>query len=163
MIPEEIPMDSMRRKFLQSIAFLSTTVTVIGAGLLAPGRAVASYLTDAFAATDTSAALKAAFGSDIHTASADIKVRAPDIAENAAVVPVTVSSTLPNIESIAIIAKNNPFPLTSTYRLQNGAEPFISTRLKLISTTDIIGIVKSNGQLYSAKKEVKVTEGGCGG
>jgi len=156
-------MNSMRRKFLQSIAFLSTTITVIGAGLLAPGRAVALYLTDAFAATDTAATLKAAFGSDIHTASTDITVRAPDIAENSAVVPVTVSSTLPNVESISIIANNNPFPLTSTFRLQNGAEPFISTRLKLISTTDIIGVVKSNGQLYSAKKEVKVTEGGCGG
>ena len=60
-------MNSMRRKFLQSIALLSTTATAIEVGLLAPGRAVASYLTDAFAATDTSVALKAAFGSDIHS------------------------------------------------------------------------------------------------
>ena len=156
-------MNSIRRKFLKSTALFSATVAAIGTGILVPGRAFGAYLTKAFEAKDISSALMAATGSDTYTESADIKLKAPDIAENGAVVPITVSSTLPNVESITIIAKNNPSPLTSTYRLQNGAEPFISTRIKLGKTSDIIAVVKSNGQLFSATKEVKVTIGGCGG
>ena len=156
-------MNSVRRKFLKSSALFSATAAAISAGLLAPGRAVAAYLADAFEAKDISGALKAATGIDSHTASGDVKLKAPDIAENGAVVPITVSSTLPNVDSITIIAKNNPTPLTSTYMLENGAEAFISTRIKLGKTSDIIAVVRSDGQLFSATQEVKVTIGGCGG
>jgi len=156
-------MNSIRRKFLKSTAFFSATVVTIGTGLLLPGRAFGAYMMKAFEAKDVSGALMEATGSDSYTESGDIKLKAPDIAENGAVVPVTVSSTLPNVESITIIAKNNPTPLTSTYMLQNGAEPFVSTRIKLGKTSDIIAVVKSNGQLFAATKEVKVTIGGCGG
>ena len=155
-------MNSIRRKFLKSTTLFGATAAAFGAGLLAPGQAVAAYLTGAFAASDVSSALTAATGSNAHTASADIKLKAPAIAENGAVVPITVSSTLPNVESITIITKNNPAPLTSSFMLQNGAEPFVSTRIKLGKTSDIIAVVKSDGQLFSATKEVKVTIGGCG-
>ena len=156
-------MNSIRRKLLKGSALFSASAAVIGTGLLVPGRAIAAYLADAFEAKDVSSALKAATGSDSHTASADIKLKAPDIAENGAVVPITVSSTLPNVDSITIIATNNPSPMTSTYMLQNGAEPFISTRIKLGKTSEIMAVVRSDGQLFSATKEVKVTIGGCGG
>jgi sulfur-oxidizing protein SoxY len=156
-------MNVIRRKFLKSTALFSATAAAIGAGLLAPGRAIAAYMADAFEASDVSSALKAAVGSDAHTASSEIKLKAPDIAENGAVVPITVSSTLPNVDSITILAPKNPSPMTSTYMLQNGAEAFISTRIKLGKTSDIIAVVRSNGQLFSATKEVKVTIGGCGG
>lgn len=66
-------MNSIRRKFLQRMALFSTTATAIEAGLLTPGRAIATYLVDAFSATDVSVALKAAPGSDAHSASSDIK------------------------------------------------------------------------------------------
>ncbi len=156
-------MNSFRRKLLKSTALFGASAEAIGTGILAPGRAVAAYLSDAFAATDVSGAIKATTGSDTHTASSDIKLKAPDIAENGAVVPITVSSTLPNVESITIIAVKNPAPLTSTYMLQNGAQAYVSTRIKLGKTSDIIALVKSDGKVYSATKEVKVTIGGCGG
>jgi sulfur-oxidizing protein SoxY len=156
-------MNVIRRKFLKSTALFSTTAAAIGTGLLAPGRAIAAYMADAFTASDISSALKAATGSDAHTASSEIKLKAPDIAENGAVVPITVSSTLPNVDSISILAPKNPSPMTSTYMLANGAEAFISTRIKLGKTSDIIAVVRSNGQLFSTSKEVKVTIGGCGG
>ena len=156
-------MNKIRRKFLQSAMFFSATVTAIGTGLLAPGRALAAYAAEAFAAKDVSGALNAALGSDAHTPSKDIKLKAPDIAENGAVVPITVSSTLPNVESIVIIASANDSPLTSTYILSEGTVPFVSTRIKMAKTAEILAVVKSNGQLFSATKEVKVTIGGCGG
>ena len=97
-------MNEIRRKFLKTTMGLGALVTTIGAGLLIPQRALAAYMTEAFAAKDVSTALNAALGSDSHTPSDAIKLKAPDIAENGAVVPVTVSSTLPNVESIVIIA-----------------------------------------------------------
>ena len=156
-------MNVMRRKILRSALFLSTTALTIGTGLLVPGRVIAAYLADAFAAKDISGALQAAVGSDVHTASDAIKLKAPDIAENGAVVPITVSSTLPNVESITIIAVENPFPLASTYMLTDSSVPFVSTRIKLGKTSDIIAVVKSDGQLFSATRKINVTIGGCGG
>ena len=156
-------MNELRRKFLKTTMGLGALITTIGAGLLIPQRALAAYMAEAFAAKDVSVALKAALGSDSHTPSDAIKLKAPDIAENGAVVPVTVSSTLPNVESIAIIVSANQSPLTSTYKLSSLSEAFISTRIKMGKTANVLAVVKSDGKLYSAMKEVKVTIGGCGG
>ncbi len=156
-------MTMLRRKFMQSAIAFGVTASAIGAGLLAPQRAIAAYLKDAFAAKDVNSALNAAVGSESHTPSDAIKLKAPDIAENGAVVPVTVSSTLPNVDSITIIAVANDSPLTSTYMLPAGTEPYVSTRIKMGETSNIIAVVRSDGALYSATKEVKVTIGGCGG
>jgi len=156
-------MNDIRRKFLKSAVGLGGIAAAIGTGLLMPQRAIAAYLEDAFAATEVSAALIGAEGSDQHTPSDQIKLKAPDIAENGAVVPVTVSSTLPNVESISIIATKNPSPLAATFQLSSLSVPYVSTRIKMGKTSDVIAVVKSGGKLYSATKEVKVTIGGCGG
>jgi len=156
-------MNTFRRKFLKSTMFVGAAISAIGTGLLVPQRAIAAYMKEAFDAKDVSAALNAALGSDSHTPSDAIKLKAPDIAENGAVVPVTVSSTLPTVESITIIVSANATPLTSTYELPKGTEAFISTRIKMGKTANVLAVVKSNGQLFSASKEVKVTIGGCGG
>ncbi|TSA12217.1 MAG: thiosulfate oxidation carrier protein SoxY, partial [Betaproteobacteria bacterium] len=39
----------------------------------------------------------------------------------------------------------------------------VSTRVKLVETTDVHVLVKAQGKYYITKKEVKVTIGGCGG
>jgi len=77
--------------------------------------------------------------------------------------PVTVSTSLSNVEAIYIYASNNPTPLTSAYELSGTAQPYIATRIKMGKTADVIAVVKADGKLLSAKKEVKVTIGGCGG
>ena len=156
-------MNDIRRKFLKSAAGLGAIVATIGSGLLIPQRAFAAYMKEAFTAKDVSSALTAALGSDSHTPSDAIKLKAPDIAENGAVVPVTVSSTLPNVESITIVASANQQPLTSTFELSSSCVPYVSTRIKMGKTSEVIAVVKSDGKLYSATKEVKVTIGGCGG
>ena len=102
-------------------------------------------------------------GSDQHSASDAVKLKAPDIAENGAVVPVTVSSTMDNVDAISIVAEANATALTSTYQLPAGTEAFVSTRIKMGKTSNVIAVVKADGKLYSSTKEVKVTIGGCGG
>lgn len=155
-------MNLLRRKFLKTATFVGAAVTV-GSGMLVPQRAIGAYAKAAFEAKDVGSALTAAMGSDQHSASADIKLKAPDIAENGAVVPVTVSSTMANVDAISIIATGNNVPLTSTYALTAACEPFVSTRIKMGKTSNVIAVVKADGKLYSATKEVKVTIGGCGG
>ena len=155
-------MNLLRRKFLKTATFVGAAVTV-GSGILVPQRAIGAYAKAAFEAKDVGGALTAAMGTDQHSASADIKLKAPDIAENGAVVPVTVSSTMANVDAISIVATGNNQPLTSTYALTAACEPFVSTRIKMGKTSNVIAVVKADGKLYSATKEVKVTIGGCGG
>jgi sulfur-oxidizing protein SoxY len=94
--------------------------------------------------------------------SRDIAITAPDIAENGAVVPIAITSRIPNTESISIVAEKNPFPLTATFDVSNGAEPYASVRIKMGQTSNVRAIVKADGKFYTTAKEVKVTVGGCG-
>ena len=41
------------------------------------------------------------------------------------------------------------------------AVPSIGTRVKMGKTSNVIAAVKSDGKVYTASKEVKVTIGGC--
>ena len=68
-----------------------------------------------------------------------------------------------NVASIAVIAENNPSPLAAGFEMGPGAQGYVSTRIKMGKTSDVIAIVKADGKLHSARKSVKVTIGGCGG
>ena len=155
-------MNLLRRKFIKTASFVGAAVT-LGSGMLIPQRAIGAYMKAAFEAKDVSAALTGSLGSDQHSASDSIKLKAPDIAENGAVVPITVSATMDNIDAISIVAESNATPLTSSYMLTAACEPFVSTRIKMGKTANVIAVVKADGKLYSTTKEVKVTIGGCGG
>jgi sulfur-oxidizing protein SoxY len=152
-----------RRIFLKRSLAASAVGIAAGAGLLAPQQILAAWNNAAFEAKKLPDALNALLGSADLTESAEIAVKAPDIAENGAVVPVTITSTIPGAESISIIASNNPVPLVANFILGKGATGFAATRIKMGKTGDVIAIVKVGDKLYSAKKEVKVTIGGCGG
>jgi sulfur-oxidizing protein SoxY len=155
--------DLKRRMMLQGTIAGSAIGIAIGAGLLTPKAVLAAWPKDAFAAKDIPGALHSLMGADNAEESDEINIKAPDIAENGAVVPVTVSTTLPDVESIAIIAANNPVPLIANFNLMDGAEGFVSSRIKMGKSGDVIAVVKSGGKLYRTGKEVKVTIGGCGG
>ena len=102
-------------------------------------------------------------GSSSHSPTDKITLKAPDIAENGAVVPITVDADMEGVELISIVASANATPLTSSYELSAASVPFVSTRIKMGETANVIAVVKAGGQLHSTSKEVKVTIGGCGG
>jgi sulfur-oxidizing protein SoxY len=156
-------MNTKRRTFLKSSAAASAVGIAVSAGLLTPRSVFAAWPKAAFEATDVDAALKDAIGGTSTTESGDIKVKAPDIAENGAVVPITVTSNIAGTESISVLVPKNNTPLAASFNLGNNAEGFVSTRIKMSQTSDVVVVVKAGGKLYSAKKEVKVTIGGCGG
>lgn len=107
-------------------------------------------------------AVKQLYGKPVE-ASEKVTLEAPEIAENGAVVPISVSSTLPNVTSISIVVPENPSVLAASYKLAEGTMPSIGCRLKMAKTSRVVAIVESDGKLYSTSKEVKVTLGGCGG
>lgn len=156
-------MKQQRRILLKAGMAAGTLAVAASANLLTPGRVLAAWPKDAFTAKKLPIAQEALLGKQTATNSDAIKVKAPDIAENGAVVSITVNTTLPAVESISIFVPVNAFPLSASYDMSSVTDGFITGRFKLGKTTDVVAIVKSNGKLYTAKKPVKVTLGGCGG
>ncbi len=152
-----------RRLFLRGTLAGSAVGVAIGAGLLTPQAVLAAWPKKAFEAKKMGDALDALFGSSDLSASGDIKIKAPDIAENGAVVPVTVDAGMGSVQTVSIIAEKNPVPLVATYQMGPSAEAYVSMRIKMGKTSNVIAVVKSGDKLYKAHKEVKVTIGGCGG
>lgn len=152
-----------RRVLLKGTFAAGATGIAISAGLLTPKTVLAAWPKAAFEATTAQAALDASFGSSATTESSDIKLKAPDIAENGAVVPVTITSSIANTEAISIIVAGNGTPLAATFILGSTTKGFVSTRIKMGKTSDVTAVVKAGGKLYSTSKNVKVTIGGCGG
>ena len=153
-----------RRLILQG----AVSVALVGLGDLpfglAPALAAANdkYPEDAFKQKSDADAIKSLYGKTAEP-SDKVKLDAPEIAENGAVVPISVSSTLPDVASISILVAENPNALAASYKIPAGTLPSVANRIKMQQTSNVIAIVEAGGKLFSATKEVKVTVGGCGG
>jgi len=134
------------------------------AGWLKPGDAAAQAWNKAAFDTKSMDETMKALGGGAPAQSKDIAfVSTPDIAENGAVVPVGITSSIPKTESIAILVEKNPNMLTAVFDIPAGTEPSISTRVKMGQTSNVYALVKADGKYHVASKEIKVTLGGCGG
>lgn len=153
-----------RRTFLKNTLVASATGAALGTGLVAPGIALADSHSesDPFKATSYEDALKAAGITEVEE-SDKIVVTAPDLAENAAVVPVEVESGLEGTEQVIILVAENPTPYAAKFTMGEGANALVKCRFKMGKSSDVIGIAKVGDKYYSGKKAVKVTQGGCGG
>jgi sulfur-oxidizing protein SoxY len=155
-------MKTSRRIFLKGTLAGSMVAVAAGAGMLVPTRVLAAWSSAAFESKDMNTAIKELTGTT-ETVAGNVKVKAPDIAENGSVVPITVESDLESIESISIFAKANVYPLAVNYDMTDAMSGYVSTRIKMGKTSEVVAIIKAGGKVYSAKKSVKVTLGGCGG
>lgn len=150
-------MQIARRLVLKAGVALATLAVI-------PGRLLAAaWPTNAFSAPTAAAALNALLGTDQTTPSDQIDLDLPVIAENGAVVPITISTSLAAVESISIVVAKNPRPLAATFEIMPGTLPEISSRIKMAETSDVMAVVKTDSGIYSTSKQVKVTIGGCGG
>lgn len=104
------------------------------------------------------------------TAEGKIKLDLPSIAENGLVVPLNFEIESPMtdkdyVKHVHFYAEGNPNPLLAAFHFT----PLIpkasaQIRIRLAQTQNIVAVAEmSDGKLYLAKKEVKVTIGGCGG
>lgn len=156
-------MSLSRRLFLKQTTAAGSAAVALGAGLLTPQTLLAEWNEAAFKEKDLNAAVKAMTGSDSSEESDKIHIKAPDIAENGGVVPVSVTSEIEGATHILILAPNNPVPMIAAFALGEGAETFARTNIKMGKTGDVVAVVKAGDKTFTAKKAVKVTIGGCGG
>lgn len=155
-------MKHLRRNFLKLSGGAGAMAVAAAAGLLKAGAVwAAPWNKSAFESKAVADTLKN-LGATNLIESKDITITAPDIAENGAIVPIAVTSRIPNTQGISIIAEKNPFPLAASFEISSGGEGYVSTRVKMGQTSDVRAIVKADGKFYTAVKEVKVTVGGCG-
>ena len=151
-----------RRVFLKGTLAAGTVGVAVGAGLLAPSKLLAAWPADMMQAEGLDNAMQAALGS-ADVPDGDIQLSAPEIAENGAVVPVSVETGMSDVTEMAIFVELNNTPLTSRYVLASGTHPTVSTRIRMGESSNVIAAVKSGGNWYKTVQEVKVTVGGCGG
>ncbi len=151
-----------RRKALKAGGGLGLLGLFAAIGLIRPGMAAVETKLFAFDAKSMNEALDA-LGVIIPQSSEAIHLTVPEIAENGAVVPVTVLSSLANTEQIHILVEKNPNVLAANFTFPEGTESFVTTRVKMKETSMVIALVKADGKFYRIAKEVKVTAGGCGG
>jgi sulfur-oxidizing protein SoxY len=151
--------ETTRRRTLRLLTALGV------AGLAGTARAAAAapgWPAEAFRQKSEADVLRVLYGKPVEV-SDKVTLEAPEIAENGAVVPISVSTALPGVTTISILVPENPFTLAASYKFADGTMPSIGCRLKMAKTSNVIAIVETEEKLYAASKEVKVTLGGCGG
>ncbi|MBK0392545.1 thiosulfate oxidation carrier protein SoxY [Ramlibacter algicola] len=143
--------------------------SAVVAGLLAatglfPTLARASWTKSAFDARSIADAVKAYGAGAAPAESKDVTLTAPDIAENGAVVPMGVATTLPNVKHLLLLVEKNPSALVAKFDVSDAVEANFLTRAKMGQSSDVYAVaITADGKALFAKKEVKVTLGGCGG
>lgn len=155
--------DLNRRAALKQGSATAILGLFVTAGLVRPGNAHASWNQAAFSAKGLDAVVKGLGGAS-PAATKDVTWGStPEIAENGAVVPVSVTSNLPKTESIAILIDKNPNTLAASFTIPAGTDATVSTRVKMGETSQVHALVKADGKFFVATREIKVTLGGCGG
>lgn len=152
-----------RRTFMQGTLAGTALTVAVGAGLLTPRQVLAAWPKSAFGSKSVADAISGLYGSDANAPSKDISITAPDIAENGVVVPIKIRTSLSKVSDISVIVEKNGLPLAANFVMAKNAKGFIATRIKMAKTSNVIVLVKAGGKVHSARKEIKVTIGGCGG
>lgn len=155
--------DLNRRKALKAGSGMGLLALFGGLSLLRSTEALAEWNKVAFSSKAMDEALTSLGVTSTENNAAAIQLTVPEIAENGAVVPVTVSSSLANVEQISILVDKNPNVLAASFTFPQGTEALVTTRVKMGQTANVVAIVKADGKFYRTAKEVKVTAGGCGG
>ena len=147
----------------QILAHSAAVAAALAASGLLPARAQSAWNKAAFDAKSIEDVLKA-LGTSRPVESGDVTLTAPDIAENGAVVPIAASTSLPGVKSIAFLIEKNPTTLAGVFEFSDAVDTAVSTRVKMAQTSNVYAVaLLADGRALYAKKEVKVTLGGCGG
>lgn len=154
-------MNHSRRKAIKAGG--GVLAVLFAAGIIKPDTVLAQTLSESAFSMKTLADAMRAIGAQSPTASDAIVIKAPGIAENGAVVPVSVESKLPGTESITLLVEKNPTPLVASFGIPAGTDGNVATRVKMGQTSDVYALVKADGKFFMAKQEIKITLGGCGG
>lgn len=157
--------DCTRRMFLKGSGAASLLGLGVGLGLVRPARALTgpAWPAAAFGHKDVTGAVHALFGATQAVPNGAVALEVAELAEDGSNVPLAVHTSLPGVQSIAILVDKNPFPLVALLHVGPGAAPSLKTRIKMNKTSPVRAYVRTADRLYVATHTVKVTVGGCGG
>lgn len=144
-----------RRKILMLTAYTLT--------LAFSKTSLANWIAGHYRQQTIDSSLKQLFPEQVLRKTNKIHLKLPRIAENGFIVPMTITSTIKNPDTIYIFAQTNPVPLVAKFSLNPELETFISTRFKMQETGDVVVVLKADKQYYQTRQKVKITLGGCGG
>jgi len=151
-----------RRKFLGLGLGLSAAAVMLPSSMSAIDfRKTKTSAFEGANATTVENSMKELFGTSTTTVG-KVKLKAPDIAENGAVVPLQVSSDLAG-KTVAVFQDANPESLVAVFTVPENGIIDYKLRIKLAKTGTVTAVVQDGTTLFSASKMVKVTAGGCGG
>ena len=149
---------SLRRRQLLLAAGVWTAASAAGAAQVAS----AAQLPDlelAFAARTFSEAISALGG--MPQVSTQISLELPQVAENGALVPVSVSSQLGGTRDILILFDGNPQPVAACVTIPHGTEAYAAIRIRLAQSGTVYVVARTEEGLFSAARAIQVTVGGC--
>jgi sulfur-oxidizing protein SoxY len=132
----------------------------LGIAALPTARAAAVDAGGGFAASTFAEAIGALGG--MPALSSLITLDAPELADNGAVVPITVTSRLPGTREIVILVDGNPQPVAARFTIVEGTHAFVSTRIRMAQSGTIYAAVRTDDGLYGAARATQVNIGGCG-
>jgi len=148
-----------RRETLKQSALVAGMLAAAGF----PQFANAAYNKAAFDAKTLQDVVKALGGSTV-AESKDVTITGPDIAENGAVVPLSVATSLSGVKQMLVLVEKNPAAMVAMFNMTDSIEASFATRAKMGQSSDVYAVaIMADGKALFAKKEVKVTLGGCGG
>jgi sulfur-oxidizing protein SoxY len=153
---EEVRVRSTRRSVLRAGAMAMAMVMLRPLQLLAGPWNKAAFDAKALAEALKGLGVIAPQDSD------KIAFKAPEIAENGAIVPLEITSGIPGTVAIYILVDKNPQPLAAIFEFVDGTEAFVATRIKMAESSKVRIVAKAGGKFYATTQEVKVTIGGCG-
>ena len=151
-----------RRIFLKSGLAAAELAIAVQAGLLWPTQVLATaWPSDAFFATSFDEAFAALFGDEPVMESDQVRIKAPDLAENGATVPVGVETDLAGPLVLTLMSVDNPTPAVGRFEVSAQLDGYLATRIKMAKTSDVVAVVSRDGRHYSTRKQIQVTTGGC--
>ena len=153
-------MSISRRTMIKGTVASGAIGITLASGLLAPQQLLAAWPESLFNKSNLNDVMSSLGIRDL-SMTTDIIINAPDLAEDGAVVPVSISTTIPGVEKINLLVDKNPHPLVASFELSQKCRGYVSTRIKMKESSNIIVIVEANGNFYSNRKVVNVAIGGC--
>ncbi len=149
-----------RRQLLSHSAKVAALLATTG---LLPQLAHASYNAAAFE-VKTMAELVKLLGGGTPAESKEVTITGPDIAENGAVVPLGVATSLPGVKKLLVLVEKNPSVLSAMFDVSDAVDANFATRVKMGQSSNVYAVaLTADNKVLFAQKEVKVTLGGCGG
>jgi sulfur-oxidizing protein SoxY len=145
--------------------FLYRLLQLVAAALTSaayPKTLLAAWPAAHFANDSFSNQFRRVFADHAMIDSNDIQLELPEIAEDGAVVPLTISSDLPDISKIYIWVENNPTPLAAELEIAPSMMLYVTARIKMAESCPVIVVAKQGNRYLRRERWVKVMQGGCG-